>query len=56
VPLPALRLDPRTGSSGRTIPVDLRLVSSVRLIGGVRLIGAAPGDVLDAQLVAHDHP
>jgi hypothetical protein len=44
VPLPSLRLDPRTGSAGQAIPVDLHLVSSVRLVGATR------GDVLDAQL------
>jgi hypothetical protein len=44
VPLPTLRLDPRTGSAGQAIPVDLHLVSSVRLVG------ATPGDVLEARL------
>jgi hypothetical protein len=44
VPLPSLRLDPRTGSAGQAIPFDLHLVSSIRLVG------AARGDVLDAQL------
>ena len=44
VPLPSLRLDPRTGSAGQAIPFDLHLVSSVRLVG------AARGDVLEAQL------
>jgi hypothetical protein len=44
VPLPSLRLNPRTGSAGQAIRFDLRLVSSVRLVG------AARGDVLEAQL------
>jgi hypothetical protein len=44
VPLPSLRLDPRTGSAGQAIPVDLHRVSSVRLVG------AARGDVLEARL------
>jgi hypothetical protein len=44
VPLPSLRLDPRTGSAGQAIPVDLHLVSSVRLLGATR------GDVLEAHL------
>jgi hypothetical protein len=43
VPLPSLRLDPRTGSAGQTIPFDMHLVSSVRLVG------AARGDVLEAH-------
>ncbi len=42
--LPFLRLDPRTGSAGQSIPVDLQDVASVRLVGGQR------GDVLEAQL------
>jgi hypothetical protein len=46
VALPSFRLDPRTGSAGRTIPVDLRHVSSVRLIG------AGHGDVLEASLAS----
>jgi hypothetical protein len=46
VALPSFRLDPRTGSAGRTIPVDLRHVSSVRLIG------AGDGDVLEASLAS----
>ena len=44
VPLPSLRLDPRTGSAGQSIPFDLHDVPSVRLVG------AARGDVLEAQL------
>ena len=44
VPLPSLRLDPRTGSAGQSIPFDLHDVSSIRLVG------AGPGDVLEAQL------
>jgi hypothetical protein len=44
VPLPTLRLDPRTGSAGQAIPFDLHLVA------GVRLVGAAPGDVLEGRL------
>ncbi|MGZ4271953.1 MAG: hypothetical protein ACXVSX_22450 [Solirubrobacteraceae bacterium] len=44
VPLPSLRLDPRTGSAGQAIPVDLHQVASVRLVGAGR------GDVLDARL------
>lgn len=44
VPLASLRLDPRTGSAGQSIPFDLHDVSSIRLVG------AAPGDVLEAQL------
>jgi hypothetical protein len=44
VRLPALRIDPRTGSTGQTIPIDVHLVSSVRLIG------PTPRDVLDAPL------
>jgi hypothetical protein len=47
VALPSLRLDPRTGSAGQTIPLDLQDVSAVRLIGPGR------GDVLEAQLT-HD--
>jgi hypothetical protein len=43
VALPSLQLDPRTGSAGRAIPVDLRTVASVRLVG-------PRGDVLEAQL------
>jgi hypothetical protein len=44
VPLPRLRLDPRTGSGGQAIPVDLHDVATVRLVG------SAPGDVLQAGL------
>jgi hypothetical protein len=47
VALPSLRLDPRTGSAGQAIPLDLQDVSAVRLIGPRR------GDVLEAQLT-HD--
>jgi hypothetical protein len=43
VALPSLQLDPRTGSAGQAIPVDLRRVASVRLVG-------PRGDVLEAQL------
>ena len=46
VALPSFLLDPRTGSAGRTIPVDLQRVSSVRLIG------AGHGDVLEASLAS----
>jgi len=48
VRLASLRLDPRTGSAGQAIPVDLHSVS------GVRLVGAARGDVLEARL-PHAH-
>jgi hypothetical protein len=44
VPLPSLRVGPRTGSAGQAIPVDPHLVSSVRLVGRTR------GDVLEARL------
>ena len=44
VALPAFRLDPRTGSGGEAIPIDLDAVASVRLIG------PKPGDVLEADL------
>jgi hypothetical protein len=44
VAMPALRIDPATGSGGRAIGVDLHDVSSVRLVGD------APGDVLEAEL------
>jgi Putative zinc-finger len=44
VPLPALRIDPATGSGGQVLDVDLRDVASVRLVG------TAPGDVLEADL------
>jgi hypothetical protein len=46
VALPSFRLDPRTGSAGQTIPVDLRQVSTIRLIGVRR------GDVLEASLAS----
>jgi hypothetical protein len=44
VALSSLRLDPRTGSAGQAIPIDLRSVSAVRLVG------SAPGDVLQAAM------
>ena len=44
VALPSLRLDPKTGTSGEAIPVDLGTVASVRLVG------PKPGDVLEADL------
>jgi hypothetical protein len=44
VRLPSFRLDPRTGSAGQAIPVDLHDVSAVVLIGEGR------GDVLEAEL------
>jgi Putative zinc-finger len=44
VTLPSLRLDPRSGTGGEAIPVDLAEVSSVRLVG------PRPGDVLEADL------
>jgi hypothetical protein len=44
VTLSSLRLDPRTGTGGEAIPVDLDEVSSVRLVG------PDPGDVLEADL------
>jgi hypothetical protein len=47
VALPSLRLDPRNGSAGRAIPLDLQDVAALRLIGPGR------GDVLEAQLT-HD--
>jgi hypothetical protein len=47
VALPSLRLDPRTGSAGQAIPLDLQDVTAIRLIGPGR------GDVLEAQLT-HD--
>jgi hypothetical protein len=42
--VPSFRLDPRTGSAGQTIAVDLRQVSAVRLVGPGR------GEVLEASL------
>jgi hypothetical protein len=42
--LPSFRLDPRTGTGGEAIPVDLDSVASVRLVG------PKPGDVLEANL------
>jgi hypothetical protein len=44
VPLPSFRIDPRTGTAGQAIPVDLYDVSAVLLIGGTR------GEVLQAEL------
>jgi hypothetical protein len=44
VPLRALRVDPSTGSAGRTTPLDLGDVTAVRLVGSAR------GDVLEAPL------
>ena len=44
VALPSFRLDPRTGTGGEAIPVDLDNVA------GVRLVGPTPGDVLEADL------
>jgi hypothetical protein len=44
VPLPTLALDPKTGSAGRAIPVDLDQVARVELVG------AQPGEVLTANL------
>jgi hypothetical protein len=44
VALPSLHLDPRTGTGGEAIPVDLDSVASVRLVG------PKPGDVLEADL------
>jgi hypothetical protein len=44
VPLASLRLDPRTGSAGQSIAVDLDKVKAVRLVGSAR------GDVLEAAL------
>jgi hypothetical protein len=44
VAVPSFRLDPRTGSAGRTIAVDLRRVSAIRLVGPGR------GEVLEASL------
>jgi anti-sigma factor RsiW len=44
LPLPSFRIDPRTGSAGQAIPVDLHDVSAVLLIGGTR------GEVLQAEL------
>jgi hypothetical protein len=47
VALPAFHLDPKTGTGGEAIPVDLDSVASVRLVG------PKPGDVLEADL-PHD--
>jgi hypothetical protein len=44
VPLPSVRVDPATGSTGRAIPVDLRQVAAVRLVG------RGPGGILSAEL------
>ena len=43
-PLRSLRLDPRTGTWGGAIPVDLHRVKSIRLIG------KRPGQVMEAPL------
>lgn len=45
VALPSFRLDPKTGTRGAAIPVDLGTIASVRLVG------PKPGDVLEADLV-----
>ena len=47
IPLESLHLDPKTGSGGQAVPIDLDSVSAVRLIGAER------GDVLEAAL-PHD--
>jgi hypothetical protein len=44
VALPSFQLDPKTGTGGEAIPVDLDSVASVRLVG------PKPGDVLEADL------
>jgi hypothetical protein len=44
VPLPSFRLDPKTGTRGEAVPVDLGSIASVRLVG------PKPGDVLEADL------
>jgi hypothetical protein len=44
VRLPSFRIDPKTGSAGQAIPVDVYDVSAVLLIGGTR------GEVLQAEL------
>jgi hypothetical protein len=44
VALPSFELDPKTGTGGEAIPVDLDSVASVRLVG------PKPGDVLEANL------
>jgi hypothetical protein len=44
VPLPSFRIDPKTGSAGQAIPVDMYDVSAVLLTGGPR------GEVLQAEL------
>jgi hypothetical protein len=44
IPLPSLRLDPKTGSGGQAVAVDLDSVATVRLVGTAR------GDVLEATL------
>jgi Putative zinc-finger len=45
VALPSFHLDPKTGTGGEAIPVDLGTIASVRLVG------PKPGDVLEADLV-----
>ena len=44
VALPSFRLDPKTGTRGEAVPVDLGSIASVRLVG------PKPGDVLEADL------
>jgi anti-sigma factor RsiW len=44
VALPSFRLDPKTGTRGEVVPVDLGSIASVRLVG------PKPGDVLEADL------
>jgi hypothetical protein len=44
VPLPTLRIDPKTGSAGATLTIDVHDVAAVRLLGH------EPGDVLEAHL------
>jgi hypothetical protein len=44
VPLPALRIDPETGSAGAALAI------AVHDVAAIRLVGREPGDVLDARL------
>jgi hypothetical protein len=44
VPLPSLRIDPKTGSAGATLTLDVHDVAAIRLLG------REPGDVLEAHL------